>query len=128
MCPWLAQSLSNIGDLLGMRMYSTSCGTISASHKSPTKRDRRLVSMDCTPACEQWAIVAARSDRTDTHDGRRPQPRARKPHDHAAERPTARAIANAHRDAAASVRRALTAVIVQGGKPCSANLTHSSSP
>jgi len=48
--------LSNIGDLLGMRMYSTSCGTISASHKSLTKRDRRLVSMDNSNVANNRAL------------------------------------------------------------------------
>src|ERR1700761_6952488 len=35
-----------MGDLLGMRMYSISCGTISSSHSPLMKRLRRAVSMD----------------------------------------------------------------------------------
>src|SRR5690606_6785143 len=61
MWPLAFQSASNIGDLLGMRMYSTSCGTMSSSHLAPMKRaaaagSRRAMSMD-TPGKKDAHIL-----------------------------------------------------------------------
>ena len=49
MWPFCTQSASNIGDLLGMRMYSTSWGTISLSHLASTKALILLASMVLRP-------------------------------------------------------------------------------
>src|SRR5690606_19300953 len=62
MWPLAFQSLSNIGDLLGMRMYSTSWGTISSSHLAPMKLaaaagSRRAMSME-TPGNWMWPFYA----------------------------------------------------------------------
>src|ERR1700754_5012789 len=45
MQPCSRHCASNIGDLFGMRMYSTSWGTISASQRPLTKEEMREVSM-----------------------------------------------------------------------------------
>src|SRR6185312_14482326 len=84
-------------------MYSTSCGTISASHKSLTKRDRRRVSIGRLQRGKQWSIVTAPLSSTDNAGGQYPQRRADNPHDHPAEPPAALVRAVAHGDLAATV-------------------------
>ncbi len=61
MWPWAAQSGSKAGDLLGMRMYSTSVGTTSSSHIRPIKLFRRAPSRVAGAGVASSVIGGARS-------------------------------------------------------------------